>query len=130
MAALWRRFEGANEALPPELRLAPQRDPPAAGPDAPKFVAWLRAPNGAALGFTGDAIRYTWPIASGRRSNNFWIRWLDGRYLMVQRVGQAFVTPPAEYRLDERRVERIVQCLVTGKRVKPRAMRKRRFGIL
>lgn len=131
ITALWHRFESANEALPAELRLVTAQGvaqgAPTSPPDAPRILVWLVGPNGAALGRAEDAIRYTWPVPSGRRSHNFWIRW-DGenaRFIVVRRVGRQTVTPPAVYKFDERRIDYIVQCLVTDRRVKIRAVRKK-----
>lgn len=130
--ALWRGFESANEALPPEIRLASERDVTSSPGNGPRITTWLRAPNGAGLGLAADAIRYAWPQQSAGRSNNFWIRWdADrGRFVVIHRVGQAFVAPPAVYRFNERRVDHILKCMVTGRRVRARALRKKWLGIL
>src|SRR5688572_10757801 len=80
MAALWRRLESANNALPPELKLPADLDLPAIPVfDVPRFLVWFKAPNGAGLGFTGDAIRYVWPERNERASFNFWFRWTPER---------------------------------------------------
>ena len=142
MAALWAQLEAANEALPPELRLPVVRDTSPPPPPLPlpesmqpvRFVAWLRAPNGATLSFAGNALRYVWPQrAKGRRSRNFWLRWDAERnsYRTNQRVGPAHTATPhvSEYRFDEKYVEYMVRCLVTGKRISPRDIRKRRLWI-
>ena len=114
LRALWQRLEVAT---PPER--------------GPRFLVWLRAPNGAGLGFTGDAVRYVWPERRAGSSNNFWIRWNEARaWLEVsQRVSQA--TPPVmkDRRFDERRIELILRGLVRGERVKAASLRKKRFGL-
>jgi hypothetical protein len=130
MRALWQRFEAGNAALPAELQLL--REEVTALPDrGPRFLAWLRAPNGAALGFTGDAVRYVWPERRARSSNNFWIRWNDAKgWLEVsQRVSSA--TPPMmkERRFDEGRIELVLKGLVQGRRVKAAALRRKRFWL-
>lgn len=131
IAALWHRFESANESLPVELRLALEPNPPSSPADGPRFLAWLRAPNGAGLGRAAEAIRYLWPQGGPGRSRNFWIRWERerGRFIVIQRVGQPFVSAPAVCRFDERRVERMLQSLVTGRRVTIRAVKKKVLGI-
>ena len=130
MAALWAELESANDALPPDLRLAADRNP-APAIEGPGFRVWLRAPNGAALGFTGEAIRYLWPDANPRRSNNFWIHWSPerGRYVTIQRVGPAAQARAAESRFEVPRAAYVIKCLVTGIRLKPGAVRKRRLGL-
>ncbi len=127
ITALWHRFESANEALPPELRLVTIHDSMSSPPEGPRIGVWLRSPGGAALGRAAEAIRYAWPVPSARRSHNFWIRWDGerGRFIVVQRVGRQSVTAPAVYRFDERRVDHIVQCLVTGRRASVRSVRKK-----
>lgn len=133
MTALWRRLQAANEALPAELRLQPGPAPVGAiQAEGVSFIGWLRAPNGAALGFAGDAIRYLWPLVGARRSNNFWIRWEDerGRYVVLRRVGGAVSTRMAEYRTRQPQVERMIKCLVMGRRIAPRAVGKKRFWVL
>ncbi len=122
IAALWQRIVDANRALPDELRLEFDEHPlpaPAALP-GPRFLAWLRAPNGAALGLTGDAIRYLWPDpAQGKKSHNFWIRATPQRGLVLtRRIGGAMGMPNVtEYRFDERRIDGLLRSLVTGRRV-------------
>ncbi len=128
MRALWQRFESGNAALPPELQLL--REEVTTVPDrGPRFQAWLRAPNGAALGFTGDAVRYIWPERNASSSHNFWIRWNDekGWLEVSQRVSSA--TPPVmkDRRFDERRVELILRGLVRGQRVNAASLRQTRF---
>jgi hypothetical protein len=130
MRALWQRFEAGNAALPPELQLL--REEVAAVPDrGPRFLAWLRAPNGAALGFTGDAVRYVWPERNASSSHNFWIRWNDDKgWLEVsQRVSSA--TPPEmkSRRFDDRRIELVLKGLVQCTRVKAAKLRKKRFWL-
>lgn len=127
---LWQRLEQTNAALPAALRLKLEQveTAPRMGPHV---RIWLRAPNGAALGFAGDAIRYTWPERNASRSRNFWINWNADleRLELSQRVGSA--TPPVmrRWRFDAGRVEQLLQGLVTGSLVKPRALRKRRLWL-
>lgn len=132
ISSLWHRLESANEALPPEIRLAIEGDSAPSPGNGPRIITWMRAPNGAGLGLAADAIRYAWPEQSSGRSHNFWIRWNAerGRFVVIQRVGQPFVAPPAVYRFNERRVDYMLQCLVTGRRVRARAVRKRWLGIV
>jgi hypothetical protein len=130
LRALWQRLEADNAALPPELRLP--REEVATPPDrGPRFLVWLRAANGAGLGFTGDAVRYVWPERKASRSHNFWIRWNQehARLEVSQRVSSA--TPPVmkDWRFDERRTERLLRGLVRGERVKAASLRKKRFGL-
>ena len=88
MALLWDRLQAANAALPAELKLAPEAGVPAGlAPAVPEFLSWLRAPNGAGLGWTGIAIRYVWPEKNQRKSYNFWIRWKAGVGYMVSHRG-------------------------------------------
>jgi hypothetical protein len=127
---LWQRFEHANAALPDALRLKLEHveAPPRMGPHV---RTWLRATNGAALGFAGDAIRYTWPERNASHSRNFWINWNPDleRLELSQRVGSA--TPPLmrRWRFDARRIEQLLQGLVTSRLVKPRSLRKRRLWL-
>jgi hypothetical protein len=130
--SLWDRFEQCNDALPQELRL--QRKTSSTGNLAPEhamFVVMLRSSNGSGIGFTGDAIRYVWPIPSLKKSNNFWIRARAGAgYVIGRRVGTSLAEPKMNERpFDERAVERIIKCLVTSKRVTWRSIRKRRFWL-
>lgn len=129
---LWRRFEHANQTLPDELQL--HAEPSVAfvqGPDDVQFLSWLRAPNGAALGFATNAIRYAWPKGGGRRSNNFWIRWdaAQHAYIVSQRNGAASPPAYAEYKFDEQSVSPMVKCLVQGKRIKAKSIRRKRFWL-
>jgi hypothetical protein len=127
---LWQRLERANAALPAALRLKLElvETPPRMGPHV---RTWLRAPNGAALGFAGDAIRYTWPERNASRSRNFWIIWNADleRLELSQRIGSA--TPPVmrSWRLDVQRIEQLLQGLVTSRQVKPSSLRKRRLWL-
>ncbi len=127
---LWQRVEQANAALPEALRLRVElvETRPRMGPHV---RIWLRAPNGAALGFAGDAIRYSWPARRSSRSRNFWITWnADQERLEIsQRVG--LDTPPVmrRWRFDTRRIEQLLQGLVTNRQVKPRSLRKRRLWL-
>ena len=130
MARLWDRFEVAHSALPAELKLLPQIDQPEEpAPGKPPFQQWLKAPNGAGLGFNGEAIRYYWPQANKSKSNNFWIRWEDGRgFTVCSRVGLSLASPRTDkLRFKESSVDRMLKCLVTGTRIKPKAIRVRRF---
>ena len=133
MAALWRNFESTNNALPAELKLLANLNLPAiTALDVPAFLVWFVAPNGAGLGFTGEAIRYTWPERSERASHNFWIRWTPARgYILIRRVVSAFSGPKlVERRFNDLRVEYMVKCLVVGNRIKPRTIRKKRFWLV
>lgn len=129
---LWQAFERANQALPDELRLrAAAAGPEPMAPDGTRFSAWLLAPDGAALGLAGEAIRYLWPRHNPRSSNNFWIRWdrERGRYVVRRRAGAGMPPSYAEHRFDERRVERIVKHMVLGRRVKASAVRRKRLWL-
>jgi hypothetical protein len=129
-AALWARFEDANQVLPPELRL---RREVHSGPryvgEGPAFPVQMLAENGACLGFAEEGIRYLWPERNPRQSNNFWIRWKDERgYVTVRRVGRAVVNPvTASQPFDETAIGYVIQCLVTGTRIKAGALRPGRF---
>ena len=128
--ALWQRLEAANEALPPELKL--RREPVTLAPrQGPRFQVWLRAPNGAAIGHAGDALRYLWPGSPGRRSSNFWIGWdaAAGRLELRQRVSPLPSPVIARHRYDERRTELIVKQLVLGRKLSVRALRKKRLWL-
>lgn len=133
IAALWSRIEAANDALPSELRLA--REPGNAvafAVEGAAFERWLVAPDGAAIGFNGEGIRYQWPEPNPRKSNNFWIRWREGAgYVVHRRVGSLISgTGIQERRFDESRIERLLRCLVTGERVRLRSVVRRRFWLL
>jgi len=84
----------------------------------------LRAPDGAAIGWASDAIRYVWTKNNPRKSNNFWIRWSPGkRFVVVQRVNSSPASPVlAEHSFDEDSVEHMIKCLVTGARIKPASL--------
>ena len=130
ISTLWEKFEAANDALPPGLRLQPQLDKPDdAVPGKPPFRQWLAAPNGAGLGFNGEGIRYYWPQANKSKSNNFWIRWEAGLgYTVCRRVGMSAGSSRTEkLRFKEASIDGMLKCLVTGLRIKPRAIRVRRF---
>jgi len=133
MQALWTQLLALNAELPDALRLAvdTRRAVAPSSEDAAVFE-WLRAPNGAALGFAGTAIRYLWPERSRRRSHNFWIRWnaQDARYVLAQRVTASVPPVVVEYRFDERRIEHLLKGLVLGQRVAARALRKKRLWLL
>ena len=130
VSTLWDRFEEANHALPPALKLQPQLNRPDDSlPGQPPFRQWLKAPNGAGLGFNGEGIRYHWPQHGKGKSNNFWIRWEAGMgYAVWRRVGLTSSSARTEkLRFKESSVEHMMKCLVTGVRVKPKAIRVRRF---
>jgi hypothetical protein len=132
IAALWRRFTTANDALPPELRLA--REPGNAVPFAVEgavFDHWLMAPGGAALGYNGLAIRYQWPEPDPRRSNNFWILWREGPgYVVHRRVDSIWAGAGLqERRFRDSRIDHMLRCLVTGKRIRLRSIVRRRFWL-
>ena len=128
---LWDRIAAANKALPAELTLPDQADgqqEPVT--EKPPFSHWLRAPNGAGLGFNGEGIRYYWPQPNKSKSNNFWIRWEEGQgYRVIRRRGQSWSGTTDQWRLNEARVEYLLKCLVTGARIKPKALRVRRFWL-
>ncbi len=129
---LWNRFKDANNALPKEIQLQISNDPffHAAGEDG-MIVEWLRAPNGAALGFAGNAIRYVCHIKTLRKSNNFWIRWdaQRQRYVLNQRKSSSIPPSVAVYRFDPDRTEYMTKCLVLGKRISSWSVRKKRLGL-
>jgi hypothetical protein len=132
MTALWRQLESVNNQLPPELKLPADLDLPAVPAyGVPKFLVWFRAPNGAGLGFTGDAIRYVWPERNEGASYNFWIRWTpDGGFRLIRRVVSSITGPKiVERSFSERRAEYMVKCLVVGRRIRPRAVRKKRLWL-
>jgi hypothetical protein len=130
MQELWDKFKDTNSALPNaiQLRLEIGSHFPDAGENA-VFVEWLRAPNGSALGFTGDAVRYIWHVRGQHRSNNFWIRWdlLKQGYVLNQRTSTSIPPLVAEYRFDQGRTAYMTKCLVLGKRISARSVRKKRL---
>jgi hypothetical protein len=128
--ALWDRILDANNALPAELKLRRETDPSGTSlMDGPPFILWLVAENDAALGFDGEGIRYVWPEAGKRRSNNFWIRWSANKgYFLSQRVaGLLSGVDTRDRRFNEARIDHMLKCLVTGVRVKPRSVSARRL---
>lgn len=132
MAALWNKLESANHALPPELRLKADFNLPAiAAQDVPNFLVWFKAPNGAGLGFTGEAIRYVWPQRNDRSSYNFWVRWTPDRgYVLARRIVSSISGPKiVERRFNDLRSEHMIKCLVTGARITPRSVRKKRLWV-
>lgn len=132
MQALWAKFKAANAALPSEIQLRVEKGSPVPPyGEQTVFLEWLRAPNGAALGFAGYAIRYLWPDKSQRKSNNFWIRWdvQQQRYLLNQRVNALIPPRISECSFDDRRTDHMTKCLVQGKRITARAVRKKRLWI-
>jgi hypothetical protein len=133
MGELWRLMNEANAALPSELQLRTvEASSVPASAEEIGFREWLRAPNGAALGYSGNGIRYVWPDTGQRRSNNFWIRWDSQRrlYILAQRTSASIPPSVAEYLFDETRAEHMVRYLVLGKRIKARSVRKRRLWLL
>ena len=132
MLDLWARFRGVNNALPDEIQLQLDHARPASGSsEDARVVEWLRARNGAALGSAGMALRYAWPERSTRKSQNFWIRWSVQKkcYVVIQRISATLPPTFAEFKFNENKAEHIVKCLVLGQRVKPSAVRKRRFWL-
>lgn len=129
MQALWEKFEALNQALPEPLRL--RADPHRQDGllfNTPAFRIWLMAPNGAGLGFTGEGVRYVWPVQSRRRSHNFWVRWhvLHG-YRVTQRLAWSWSgASVVEAGFSETAVDHIMQCLVQRRRARFRAVRVRR----
>jgi hypothetical protein len=65
-----------------------------------------------------------------RWSNNFWIRWdIDGqRYLVSRRVGYSAPSPWPPIRSTTRQTDYMIKRMVLGKRIKVRAVRKKRMG--
>jgi len=129
MKVLWDKIEALNQALPEQLRLQP--DPHRQEGllfNTPAFRMWLMAPNGAGLGFTGEGVRYLWPVQSRRRSHNFWIRWHEKHgYRVTQRLGWSWMgASAAEAPFDEAKLDHIIQCLVQGKQARFRKVRVRR----
>ena len=129
-AALWARFEDANNALPAALQL--RREVHTGSRyvgEGPAFPVQLMAENGACLGFAEDGIRYLWPEKNLRNSNNFWIRWKGEQgYVTVRRLGRAVVNPvTAAQAFDETAIGYVIQCMVTGTRIKAGALRPGRF---
>jgi len=124
MNELWSRFERSNDALPADLRLRVDRASTGPlEPGGPSFAVRLRAPNAAWLGFSADGIRYVWPQTNRKKSNNFWIRWDTERYVLHRRIGFSQLT--LSYPYDDRRVDYMIKCLVLGKRVTVRSVRKK-----
>ena len=129
-AALWERFEDANHILPTELKLRREvNSGPRYAGERPAFPVQMLAENGACLGFAEVGIRYLWPEKNLRNSNNFWIRWKGERgYVTVRRVGPAVVNPVITTdAFDETCIDYVLQCLVTGTRIKPDALRPGKF---
>lgn len=128
MQTLWEKFEALNQALPEQLRL--RADPHRQDGlllDTPPFRLWLMAPNGAGLGFTGEGVRYLWPVLSRRRSHNFWIRWHEKHgYRVTQRLRWSWTGASAvEAKFNEASLDQIMQCLVQGRRARFRHVRVR-----
>jgi hypothetical protein len=130
--ALWERIEALNQALPEPLQL--QRETPIDdqfAADRSMFRVLLSAKNGAAVGYTGDAIRYLWPKKNVRTSYNFWIRWRPVQgYRVCRRTRPSVLRGEVEERaFNESSLDRLFRCLVTERRVTFRAVRKRRFWL-
>lgn len=129
MQRLWDKIDALNQALPEQLRLrADLNRQEGLLFNTPAFRIWLMAPNGAGLGFTGEGVRYFWPVQSRRRSHNFWIRWHETHgYRITQRLGWSWTGASAvEAPFNEAALNRIIQCLVQGRRPRLRALRVRR----
>ena len=125
---LWDKLERANAALPSELQLRPEQGNTAlSSPDKATLV--LRARNEAALAFATDGIQYVWPEGRRRWSSNFWIRWdaEQERYLLNRRLGIFTPGDVASYAFDDTRIDYMIKRLVTGKLIRVRAVRKKRF---
>ena len=132
LQALWDTLVGANAALPSELQLyLDAGNSVVSVTEHATFVAWLRAHNGAALGLATDGIRYLWPEPRSRWSNNFWIRWdIDGaRYLLTRRIGNSAPVRIASYTFDDGQTDYMIMRMVVGKRIKVRAVRKKRLWL-
>jgi hypothetical protein len=130
--ALWDRLEAMNTELPDKLQL--KREIPAADEfpsERSVFLVLLSAKNGAAVGYTGDAIRYIWPQKNLRSSNNFWIRWRPAQgYRVNRRTRPSMLRGETEERgFKESSLDHILRCMVTDRQVKFRTVRKRRFGL-
>src|SRR5262245_6796372 len=132
MQALWNHFERANAALPSELQLVLDGgEATLSASEQATFTAWLKARDGSALGYATDGIRYVWPDAGTRRSNNFWIRWdaKKERYMVLQRIGNSAPVNIVSYAFDDAQVDYMIKRLVLGKRIRARAVRKRRLWL-
>ena len=129
---LWDKIERANAALPSDLQLRPEQgDPALSSISGASFIVWLKAPNGAGLGFAPDGIRYAWPERARRWSNNFWIHWntKEERFLLGRRVGALPDVRVAVYVFDDARIDYMIKRLVTGRRISARAVRKKRLWL-
>jgi len=132
LQALWDTLVRTNAALPSELQLyVDAGNSVVSVTEHATFVAWLRAHNGAALGLATDGIRYLWPERGLRWSNNFWIRWdIDGaRYLLTRRIGNSAPVRIASYTFDDGQTDYMIMRMVVGKRIKVRAVRKKRLWL-
>jgi hypothetical protein len=130
MQLLWEKIEALNQALPEPLRLRVDLNrQDGLLFNTPAFRMWLMAPDGAGLGFTGEGVRYFWPVPSRRRSHNFWIRWHEMHgYRVTQRLSSSGTGASAvEAPFNEAKLDHIIQCLVQGRRVRFRAVRVRRW---
>lgn len=128
--ALWHRFEEANNALPPDLRL--RRESVKAFnvvEDLPPVHFWLYAKSGAALTCMGDGIRYVWRKQDYHKGNSFWIRWkADKGYVVNQRVRAGWsASYTEERRFKASAVDYMLKCLAKGVRIKPKSVCVRKF---
>lgn len=130
MQRLWEKIEAMNQALPEPLRLRVDLNQQQDGLlfNTPAFRLWLMAPDGAGLGFSGEGVRYLWPVPSQGRSHNFWIRWHEKQGLRVtQRLGWSWTGASAvEAPFNEAKLDHIIRCLVQGRRARFQAVRVRR----
>ena len=129
---LWSRFQAANRALPNELQLPIDKMRRLeSSAEESNILEWLQAPNGAALGFSGIAVRYVWPERSQRKSKNFWIRWNVEQqgYVLRQRVSSSATPLFSEYNFNDRYSEYMIKCLVQGERIKLKSVSKKRFWL-
>jgi hypothetical protein len=132
LADLWTEVRKLNGALPHEIQLSIDTSRSVlSSPEDASIIEWLRARNGAAIGFAENAVRYIWPERSAKRSKNFWIRWSteQNRLILTQRISSTIPPVVAEYRFNEKKIEYILKCLVQSKRIKIGAIRKRRLWL-
>ena len=132
MSDLWSKLHGCNRSLPSEIQLQSDKSRTVlTSPEEANMLEWLLAPNGAALGFSGSAVRYVWPHRPQRKSMNFWVRWSVQKrcYVVNQRIDAAVPPTIAEYPFDDGKIESMLKCLVLCKPIKPRLVRQRRFWL-
>lgn len=130
MQELWEKLKAANSSLPAAIQLQTEGSSSfPASVEEINFVEWLRAPNGAALGFSGIAVRYVCPEKSERRSFNFWIRWDERRktFVVNQRTSASIPPSVSAFRFNLNQTEYMIKCLVLGKRINSRSLRERRL---